>query len=89
MSGEMYILEVVKFSRESGYEHIGYMDARGFRTKNAACDYYDKHNPHMRKINEHNTYASDWDSNTKLRYIVRKDFAINCTIPPFTLKGDE
>ena len=79
-----YVLEVVKFNSESGNEHMGYMDAKGFRTKTAACDYYNKHNPHMRKLNAYNTYESDWVPITNLSYIVRKDFAINCNIPPFS-----
>jgi hypothetical protein len=37
----------------------------------------------MRKLNAHNIYESDWDANTKLMYIVRKDHDLNCTIFPF------
>jgi len=79
-----YVLEVVKFNSKSGFEHLGYMNPKCFRTKNAACEYYNKHNPHMRKLNAHNTYESDWDPITKLSYIVRKDYGINCNIPPFS-----
>ncbi len=90
----MYTLEVVKFNTEkdgpdgwlnknSKYIHIGYMKIH-FKTKNEACNYYDTHNPHMRKINAHNTYISDWDLNTKLLYIVRKDYGLYKSVEPFT-----
>jgi len=32
------------------FEHVGYMDAM-FKTKRAACEYYNKNNPHMRCLN--------------------------------------
>ena len=68
-----YVLEVIRFITEKDgengwlqkggkYEHLGYMKAK-FKTKNDACSYYDRHNPHMRKLNVHNTWKSDWDSN--------------------------
>ena len=63
-------------------EHVGYMRAH-FRTKKDAANYYDRHNPHMRNLNAHNTWRSDWDPNDHLLYIVREDFHINATIPPF------
>ena len=53
------------------YEHLGYMKAK-FKTKNDACSYYDRHNPHMCSLNAHNTYKSDWDPNTKLLYICKR-----------------
>ena len=37
----------------------------------------------MRSLNAHNTWESDWDPNTKLLYIVRKDYYIIDSIPPF------
>ena len=88
-----YILEVVRFITEKdgpdGWyakggkeEHVGYMNAR-FRTKKDACSYYDRHNPHMRALNSGNTYISDWDPITHLRYIVREDYHILATIVPF------
>ena len=48
-----------------------------------AASYYDRHNPHMRGLNAHNTWRSDWDPTTSLKYIVRKDHGLNQTIPPF------
>ena len=86
-----YVLEVVKFDDdETKYEnegytkfiHIGYMNKR-FKSKEEACEYYDSHNSHMRKLNEHKTYKSDWDPNTKLAYIVREDKLISLTVEPF------
>ena len=87
------MLEVVKFLTEAegdaGWrvkggklEHVGYMKAK-FKTKADAVSYYDRHNPHMRSLNAHNTYCSDWDPETKLMYIVREDFGINDHIDPF------
>jgi hypothetical protein len=54
-----------------------------FKTKKEASDYYDKFNPHMRSLNAHNTWRSDWDPNTKLMYIVRKRFYEYLKIPAF------
>ena len=39
----------------------------------------------MRSLNAHNTYKSDWDPNSKLLYIVRKDYLINATIDCFSI----
>jgi hypothetical protein len=85
-----FVLEVVRFiqdrdewmAKEGMHEHVGYMRAH-FRTKKDAASYYDRHNPHMRGLNAHNTWASDWDQITSLMYIVRKDYHLNQTIPPF------
>ncbi len=90
-----YVLEVVKFisdkdgndgwlSKNGKFEHLVYMKAK-FKTKNDACSYYDRNNPHMRQLNAHGNYKSDWDPNTKLLYIVRKDYFINMTIDPFNI----
>jgi len=90
----MYVLEVLEFITERDgydgwlaqggkYKHIGYMKGR-FKTKKDACSYYDRHNPHMRPLNAHNTYKSDWDPKTKLFYIVRDDYFINATIDCFS-----
>ena len=92
----LYVLEVVKFIREkegeNGWlnkggklEHVGYMKAK-FKTKKDACSYYDRHNPDMRKLNAYNTFQSDWDPNTNLMYIVRKDYMLIGNIPPFSLE---
>ena len=83
-----YVLEVVRFNEEgwlvrgTKHEHIGYMNIY-FETKQDAYDYYNKHNKHMRHINLYGTYCSDWDPKTKLLYIVRKNYSIYATIPPF------
>jgi len=90
-----YVLEVLEFITEkegdNGWlaqggkiKHIGYMKGH-FKTKNDAVSYYDRHNPHMRSLNAHNTYESDWDPNTKLLYIVREDYHINATIDCFSI----
>ena len=89
-----YVLEVIEFINDKEednnwsdpggkYKHIGYMKAM-FKTKEDAVSYYDRHNPHMRSLNAYNTYCSDWDSKTKLLYIVRDDHLINDTIDPFS-----
>jgi hypothetical protein len=41
-----------------------------FRTKEDACSYYNRHNPHLRKINVFRTFESDWDPITNLMYMV-------------------
>ena len=43
-----------------------------FRTKKDTVSYYDKHNSHMRSLNAHNTYKSDWDPESERLYVVRK-----------------
>jgi len=93
-----YVLEVLQFITEKNGEngwlaqggeikHIGYMKGK-FKTKNNAVSYYDRHNPHMRSLNAHNTYCSDWDPNTKLLYIVRNDYLINSTIDCFAIQDN-
>jgi hypothetical protein len=88
-----YVLEVVKFiSEKEGndgwlnkggkYEHVGYMK-KSFSTKIKACEYYNNNNPHLRKINTHGNYQSDWDVNTKLFYVVRRDYGLIRTIEPW------
>ena len=89
-----YVLEVVEFITEKEgdngwlnlggkFKHIGYMKAK-FKTKKDAVSYYDRYNPHMRSLNAHGTYQSDWDPETKLLYIVREDKEIIDTINPFS-----
>ncbi len=85
-----FVLEVVRFiddrdewmAKGGKQEHVGYMRAH-FRTKKDAASYYDRHNPHMRGLNAHNTWNSDWDPTTSLLYIVREDHHLIQTIPPF------
>ena len=95
MAKAKYVIEVLEFITEkegdNGWlaqggkiKHIGYMKGK-FKTKKDAVSYYDMHNPHMRSINAHNTYKSDWDPNTKLLYIVRDDYLINATIDCFSI----
>ena len=91
MAEAKYVLEVLEFITEqdgeneslSQIKHVGYMKGK-FKTKKDAVSYYDKYNPHMRSLNAHNTYMSDWDPNTKLFYIVRNDYFINATIDCFS-----
>ena len=93
-----YVLEVVEFITEregdngwlklgGKHKHIGYMKAK-FKTKKDALSYYNKHNPHMKPLNAHNIYKSDWNPNTKLLYIVREDYLINDTIDCFNIEDN-
>ena len=88
-----YILEVQRFDIDSWNqhpewcrkaEHIGYMN-KVFKTKNDAASYYNKHNPHMRPLNAHHNWKSDWDENTYLQYIVRQHYNEYLKIPPFDI----
>ena len=98
MAKGKFVLEVLEFITEKTGEHgwlaqggkikhKGYMKGN-FKTKKDAVTYYDRHNPHMRSLNAHNTYISDWDPNTKLLYIVRDDYFINATIDCFCKKDN-
>ena len=66
----------------SKFVHTGYMK-KLFASKQAAAAYYDTHNPHMRTLNAHGTWTSDWDPITKLRYIPRVYHGERATISPF------
>ena len=86
-----YILEVQKFNVvghvdypnwNGRSEHIGYMN-KLFKTKQDASDYYDKYHPHMRSLNAHENWCSDWDPRTCLLYIVREHFHEYLKISPF------
>lgn len=86
-----YVLEVQRFDINGHTihpewngkaEHIGYMN-KIFKTKNDACNYYNNHHPHMRSLNAHNTWISDWEPNTKLRYVVRNFNGEYLKILPF------
>jgi hypothetical protein len=88
MAKAKYVLEVLEFiTEDKKIKHIGYMKGK-FKTKKDAVSYYDRHNPHMRSLNAHNTYISDWDPNTKLLYIVRDDYLINATIDCFSVEDN-
>ena len=86
-----YILEVQKFNSDGHIlhpewngksEHIGYMN-KLFKRKQDACEYYNKYNQHMRLLNAHNDWCSDWDPKTYLMYIVREYFYEYLKISPF------
>ena len=86
-----YILEVQRFDCDGHiihpewtgkFEHIGYMN-KLFRTKKEASEYYNQFNPHMRLLNAHKNWRSDWNSDTKLRYIVREYSGEYLKIEPF------
>lgn len=53
------------------FVHIGNVKKQ-FLTKKAAAEHYNAHNLHMRALNAHGTWKSDWDPNTQLRYIVER-----------------
>jgi hypothetical protein len=90
-----YVLEVVKYitgkedliTKDGRYQHVGYMKVK-FETKEECCEYYDRHNPHMRRLNYLGTYISDWDPKTALLYIVREDFMLNASVAPFNQGHD-
>lgn len=77
----MWMLEVQRNKME-GFVHVGYMRAI-FRSKSKAAAYYKRHNLHMRDLNAHGTWRSDWDPETMLRYAVRRFDREVMTIPPF------
>lgn len=86
-----WCLEVVRFLtdpdewRDAGGKlvHVGYMDA-AFRTRKDAAAYYDRHHAgRMRALNAYGTWESDWDPDTRLKYIVRKDHMVALTVPSF------
>jgi hypothetical protein len=86
-----YILEVQRFEKNGDiehpewngkFDHVGYIN-KLFYTKNAASLYYNNHNTHMRELNVNNTWTSDWDPNTLLRYVVRRYNGEYLKIPPF------
>jgi hypothetical protein len=64
------------------FEHIGYMN-KLFRTKKEASDYYNQFNPNMRALNSNKNWRSDWNPDTKLRYLVREYSGEYLKIDPF------
>ena len=58
LEGTTYVLEVVERLSPGKYKHVGYMQSK-FTTIQDACQYYDKHNLHMRKLNALKTFKSD------------------------------
>lgn len=91
----VFVLEVVRFIADSEegrakgvtLEHVGYMRA-SFKTKMDAASYYDRHNHHMRCLNAHKTWCSDWDPSTRLKYIVREWHDIFQSVPPFDTRDE-
>ena len=86
-----YILEVQRFNinghtdfpaYNGKCEHIGYMN-KLFKSKKEAAEYYDKYNPHMRRLNAHENWRSDWDPGSCLMYIVREHFYEYLKLPSF------
>ena len=82
----VYVLEVVKFitfvdaensliANDGEYIRVGYV-RENFKSKLEACSYYDRHNPHMRRLNANGTYTSNWDPTTKLVHIVRNAYVL-------------
>ena len=89
MSKGKYVLEVLEFKKYENSNiprliHLGYMK-RKFKTKKDAVSYYDINNQHMRSLNAHNNYKSDWDPITRRVYIVRDNYLINETIDCFSI----
>ena len=78
----IFILEIQQFIVGSGFIHSGYMN-RLFNSRKAAADYYNLHNPHMRDLNAHGNWCSDWDVNDKLRAVVRLYHGELLTISPY------
>lgn len=94
----LYVLEVLQilddgdgedgWKKQGGkFKHIGYMKGL-FKRKEDAVSYYDRHNPHLRSLNAHNNYKSDWDPETKLFYIVRDHYGIIATIDCFDVNDN-
>jgi hypothetical protein len=89
---KVYVLEVQRYVTGGNweiaemwnglFEHVGYMD-KVFLSKKAACEYYDGYNSHMRSLNAHHTWKSDWDPNDNYRYVVRSYSGECLTIPTF------
>ena len=88
MTKVKYVLEVLEFITEKEEDNGWLAQGGKFKTKKNAVSYYDRHNPHMRSLNAHNTYKSDWDPNTKLLYIIRDDYLINSTIDCFSINDN-
>jgi|LakMenEpi06Jul10_1017301.scaffolds.fasta_scaffold01075_2 hypothetical protein len=70
------------------FMHEGYMD-KVFTTKQQANRYYNQHNPHLRALNEHDTWRSDWDPATRLRYVVRSYHGEIRTLPSWENKAKQ
>ena len=96
-----YVLQVLRFMRDASLrerkalgkceEHVGYMTPR-FLTMQAAADYYDKHNPHLRGLHALGNWWSDWDPVTLLLCVVRDTTGISThdiRLPPYPATDKE
>ena len=66
----IFMLEVQEFVVGTGFIHFGYMN-KLFKTREIAADYYNLYNPHMRDLNAHGNWCSDWDITDQVRVVVR------------------
>ena len=95
-----YCLEVVRFisgaerilkghprRRVKAHEHVGYMSA-DFQTKTDAASYYNRNNKHMRQLNAHGSWQSDWDPDTYLLYFVHEHHLLYASVAPFDLNDE-
>lgn len=86
MDKKVYMLEVQRYPNninvEKGFVHVGYYK-KCFRTKQEAAEFYDSNNKHMRKLNAHGDWRSDWDPKTYFRYVVRRCHGEFMTINSF------
>ena len=64
------------------FVHVGYMKKK-FSTQRAAAEYYNAHNSHMKALNAHGTWKSDWDPITHLRYVPRIYYGARMTVSSF------
>jgi len=71
---DLFVLEVLRFNPGASprTEQVGYM-RKIFLTRKQAVEFYNAHNPHLRRIDAYGqTFdRSDWDPKTRLFYIVR------------------
>ena len=61
----------VPYDQRDKYVQVGYLKI-GFNTRQKAAEYYDYHNPNMRRLNMFKTWESDWDPDTLIQCWVEK-----------------
>jgi viroplasmin and RNaseH domain-containing protein len=75
-----YVFEVQRFYYELNNTYnevlpkswcVGYVN-KVFETREEAGEYYDESNPHMRPLNQYNTWISGFDPETSLGYILKE-----------------
>lgn len=87
-----WVLEAQRFEEKKDslvrgrFMHVGYVD-KIFETSKQAGDYYNSLNPKMRSLNAHETWSSDWDPVTKLRFVVRQFDREVCALSSDVVKG--